>query len=117
VGKPFIIGKGGSRVEVIEKFKRYLFYGDAKTHDGRTPDGRRLVKDRLELKGLTLACHCAPEPCHADVLLWLANASQPGGLVDKLPTEVKAYYWGERERGLSHADALERACDFEAAEV
>lgn len=38
-------------------------------------DGRRLEQDaRAELRGKNLACWCKPgEPCHADVLLELAN--------------------------------------------
>jgi hypothetical protein len=30
-----------------------------------------------ELRGKDLACHCAPLPCHADVLLELANREAP----------------------------------------
>lgn len=26
-----------------------------------------------ELTGRHLVCHCAPLPCHADILVWLAN--------------------------------------------
>jgi len=32
-----------------------------------------------ELRGKDLVCWCAPEPCHADVLLELANAGPPHG--------------------------------------
>lgn len=28
---------------------------------------------RVELKGKDLVCYCAPKPCHADVLLRIAN--------------------------------------------
>jgi hypothetical protein len=33
------------------------------------------IKDKMlaELKGKDLVCWCSPEPCHADVLLELAN--------------------------------------------
>ncbi|GAG87489.1 unnamed protein product, partial [marine sediment metagenome] len=33
--------------------------------------------DPTELKGKDLVCWCAPLPCHADVLLELANPSIP----------------------------------------
>ena len=32
---------------------------------------------RAELRGKTLACWCAPHPCHANVLLMIANNGQP----------------------------------------
>lgn len=44
-----------------------------------TPSGRRLRRAaREELRGRDLACWCPPhEPCHADVLLAVANAPHP----------------------------------------
>ena len=40
-----------------------------------TLKGTTLLREHLhELKGKNLACWCKPgDPCHADVLLWLAN--------------------------------------------
>lgn len=35
-----------------------------------------LADARQELRGKDLACWCAPLPCHADVLLELANAEE-----------------------------------------
>lgn len=36
---------------------------------------QRLIADiRSELKGKDLVCWCAPKPCHADILLEIANA-------------------------------------------
>ena len=61
---PFEIGKDGEREEVIEKYERYLL-------DER-PD---LVERLPELKGKALACWCAPELCHGDVLARLADES------------------------------------------
>jgi prephenate dehydrogenase len=59
-GNPFIIGRDGSRAEVIERYAATL-------HD-------RLRPDEIEaLRGHDLVCWCAPQPCHADVLLHLAN--------------------------------------------
>lgn len=61
-GNPFIIGKDGSREEVIEKYKQFL--------ESR-PD---LVEAaRAELRGKNLVCWCAPLACHADVLMDIAN--------------------------------------------
>ncbi len=61
---PFVIGKDGEREEVIQKYERYLL-------DER-PD---LVERLPELKGKILACWCAPEVCHGDVLARLAEES------------------------------------------
>lgn len=60
-GNPFRIGEDGNRAEVIEKYETYL-----KLHP-------ELIAALHELRGMNLMCHCAPKPCHGDVLLRLAN--------------------------------------------
>lgn len=62
-GNPYRIGMDGDRVAVIEKFRAYVL---------ARPD--HLTKIRSELRGKDLVCWCAPEPCHGDVLLEIANA-------------------------------------------
>ena len=62
-GNPFKIGEDGTREEVIEKFEGFCLQILKKK-----PDWLDL------LKGKDLVCWCAPEACHADVLLRLANA-------------------------------------------
>lgn len=61
-GNPFVIGKDGTRNEVIEKYRQKLL------------DSPYLMSQLDHLKGRDLLCWCAPLPCHADVLLELANA-------------------------------------------
>ena len=61
-GNPFRIGKDGSRQEVITKYRAYLDFMMAQGE-----------LDPRELRGLDLICHCAPLPCHADILLEIAN--------------------------------------------
>lgn len=61
-GNPFLIGRDGDRETVIRKYRTYLHGQPA------------LIAALPELRGRDLVCHCAPEPCHADVLLALANA-------------------------------------------
>lgn len=61
-GNPFRIGLDGTREEVIEKFRRY-----AQRHPSFTKD------DLLSLRGKDLVCWCAPLPCHASVLMELAD--------------------------------------------
>jgi hypothetical protein len=57
---PYVVGKDGTRDECLEKFERYL-------------KASPLMAELPGIKGKTLACHCAPKTCHADVLLRLAN--------------------------------------------
>ncbi len=58
---PYKIGRDGDRAEVIAKFEAYIM--------GR-PD---LLAQLPELRGKRLGCHCAPLPCHGDVLARLAH--------------------------------------------
>lgn len=60
-GNPFVIGKNGDRAEVIEKYRWWLMH---------SPE---LIDALPELKGKTLGCHCAPLPCHGDILLEMAE--------------------------------------------
>ena len=60
-GNPFVVGKDGSRVEVIAKYEAWLM---------QQPN---LIARLDRLKGKHLICWCAPERCHGDVLRRLAN--------------------------------------------
>jgi hypothetical protein len=61
-GNPFVIGKDGTRTEVIGKYRDWL---------GRHP--ALVAQARQELVGKILGCWCAPQACHADVLAEIAN--------------------------------------------
>jgi hypothetical protein len=66
---PFMIERDGARDEVIVIYERWL-------HDER-PD---LMAALPELRGRDLVCWCVPKPCHGDLLLRLANATDhPSG--------------------------------------
>ena len=58
-----MIGKDGTRAEVVEKYERWL---------RRQP---RFMVQLDRLRGRHLVCWCAPLRCHGDVLLRLANGS------------------------------------------
>lgn len=60
-GNPYIIGEHGTRAEVLTKYREYLMSNE------------ELLAQLPELAGKTLACWCSPQPCHADLLLKLAN--------------------------------------------
>lgn len=54
-GNPFVIGKDGSREEVLRKHNELLL-------------GSEELQERViqELKGRVLGCWCKPLPCHGD---------------------------------------------------
>lgn len=60
-GNPFVIGKDGTREEVVAKYETYLLSDPG------------LMSALWILKGRNLVCWCAPLPCHADILLKYAN--------------------------------------------
>jgi hypothetical protein len=63
-GNPFIIGRDGTRDEVVDKYREYLLGDDT------------LLSVVPVLRGKDLVCWCAPERCHADVLLDVANPGE-----------------------------------------
>ena len=59
---PFKIGKDGTRLEVIEKFRDYVM------------NNPELIKDaKKELKGKILGCWCRPKICHGDVWIEIVD--------------------------------------------
>lgn len=60
-GNPFVIGKDGTRGEVIAKFEAYLLSSPS------------LIERLPTLAGKVLVCWCAPASCHGDVLDRMAN--------------------------------------------
>ncbi len=56
-GNPFMIGRDGTREEVIVQYEAYLFLNE------------ELTKQLHELEGKTLGCFCKPLDCHGDVLV------------------------------------------------
>lgn len=61
-GNPYTIGKDGNRDEVITKFRKHFY-----------SSGTLMDAARRYLKGKDLVCWCAPQACHADILLEYAN--------------------------------------------
>ena len=61
-GNPFVIGRDGSREDVIAKYRLWI---------KEQPELRAAA--RRQLRGKNLICYCAPLPCHGDVLLEVAN--------------------------------------------
>ena len=63
-GNPFPVGEDREPEEAVNAFEHWI----------REQGGRALLADLHELRGKNLACWCRlDEPCHADVLLTVAN--------------------------------------------
>ena len=60
-GNPYVIGRDGTRKAVIQKYRLWL------------EGNEDLLAALPELRGKTLTCWCAPQACHADILLEKAN--------------------------------------------
>ena len=60
-GNPFVIGRDGTRQQVVQKYKDYILSNES------------LLSQIHELRGKDLICFCAPQQCHGDVLIELAN--------------------------------------------
>lgn len=62
---PFKVGKDGDLATVIKKFRKYV------EEDEKLKKG---IKE--DLRGKVLACWCAPQKCHCDVLAEYANKEE-----------------------------------------
>jgi len=63
-GNPYVIGRDGTRAQVIAKYRDWVLRQPA------------LMAALPELRGKTLGCWCAPQPCHGDVLAALAQSAR-----------------------------------------
>lgn len=70
-GNPYTVSGATTADKAVALYREYL----------RRAPGQQEVKDGLaKLRGKDLACWCPlDQPCHADVLLELANACPPDG--------------------------------------
>jgi hypothetical protein len=101
-GNPFRVGVDGGQVECVAWYRDRLLAGDLLV---------RVDGVRRNLAGRDLACWCRLEdPCHADVLLEVANQPGPGqtGLVDNAELR-RRYEAGEPLADLAEAAAMSRS--------
>lgn len=84
MGNPYVIGKDGTREEVIEKFRQDL-WRKIKEKDVAIFGFFRRLQERLEYQDVVLSCWCRKsENCHVDVI-------------------IKCFEWGVKEN-LWHTD-------------
>jgi len=62
-GNPFVIGQHGDRAQVIKRFEEWLL-----------AQPKLVEAAKQELRGKNLVCWCAPQACHGDVLMRIANS-------------------------------------------
>jgi hypothetical protein len=76
-GNPFKVTGDMPQAQVVSDFRLELRYEALASELGlpvRSQHMRWIAEHVSELKGLNLACYCkADQPCHADVLLSIAN--------------------------------------------
>ena len=65
-GNPFRMHKESDRLTVVKQFETWIL---------NLANVTLLEQIKKELKGKDLVCWCAPKPCHADILLKIANDS------------------------------------------
>jgi hypothetical protein len=72
LGNPFVIGRDGTREEVIEKFRLYA---------NREPSIRAMLPS---LRGKRLGCVCKPKACHGDVYVEMIEEEDRMDVITKL---------------------------------
>lgn len=66
---PFRIGRDGDREAVLRRYVNWLLYSEDRY-------ARWAFQHARELRGKRLACWCAPERCHGDILAALADGAK-----------------------------------------
>lgn len=68
LGNPYIIGKDGSREQVIAKYRVWLNEQIMRKNPVVLDELNRLGNKAIDEKGLALQCFCYPKPCHGEVI-------------------------------------------------
>ena len=76
-GNPYVVGRDGKRDECVRLFTLmvagYFCLTAQPSVDEQRAYRKSLSRNLRHLRGRNLACWCKGAPCHADVLLELAN--------------------------------------------
>ena len=68
LGNPFVIGKDGSREQVIAKYRVWLNEQIMRKNPVVLDELNRLGNKAIDEKGLALQCFCYTKPCHGEVI-------------------------------------------------
>ncbi len=93
-GNPFLIGKDGTREEVITKHKEWIL---------TQPE---LLAQLYKLKGKTLGCWCSPAACHGNTLSELANGKE------EWEKGYLAECWEDSDGEYSHIQVMKSAAGW-----
>jgi len=63
-GNPWVVGKDGTRADCVRNYMIWAYAPEQAAFRAEV---------RVELGGKDLVCWCWPNPCHAEVLLRIAN--------------------------------------------
>ena len=64
LGNPFVIGKDGTRTEVIAQYQKWLAFMIKVEKNPVIIAALMAIPDNANL-----VCCCAPQPCHADIII------------------------------------------------
>jgi uncharacterized protein DUF4326 len=78
-GNPFVVGRDGTRAQVIEKYRQWIY------------SQRDLLKELPSLTGKTLGCWCKPKACHGDVLVELCDNPIPDSRDSTVAGTIEAF--------------------------
>ena len=86
LANPFILGRDGDRLMVIEKFRKWLWPQIKQWQKtGEMTEAMMALKDLAvdvsENKTVVLTCWCKPEACHGDVIVSCVNWLIHEGLI------------------------------------
>jgi hypothetical protein len=73
LGNPFHMKDESQRASVIEKYRVWLWDQIKAGHPMVVRELKRLCALERDRGSVTLLCHCAPRPCHADVIIRALN--------------------------------------------
>jgi len=85
-GNPFRVREAGSHAEAV---RRYEAYFRERLKHPKFREALEALYGRLRRTGtLTLSCHCAPRPCHGEVIArWLAERGREEGYEVRVEVE------------------------------
>ena len=67
LGNPFVMGKDGTREEVISKFQNWIIEAIQKGNEEIIIELKRL-HSLAQKTPINLICFCAPKACHGDII-------------------------------------------------
>ena len=101
-GNPFVVGRDATRAGCVNLYRLLAEGYLACSFKNVTPEAQRAARLAMaaastELRGKDLACYCSLDgPCHADILLALANGLPLGPAPELDRIGADSIEWGDR---------------------